>query len=197
VSRAYIDDKSDGNITRAPLLLSRLFIHNIREGDHEPFSHCDVCWGNNRRSGINVGVGMALPGQQSQRSGGHRLRRHTGKSPVNLNAPVHTPRRWGWLPNRMVPAVLAFSLSHAGSARRLLVGTPPSRPPGRGCAVVGLALGFLLRSSPRQTCGAFVRPHARTNPTKARKTREATDSIVDFPTRGAGLTQDQWHKIKK
>ena len=41
-----------------------------------------------------------------QRSGGHRLRRHTGKSPVNLNAPVHTPRRWGWLPNRMVPAVL-------------------------------------------------------------------------------------------
>ena len=28
---------------------------------------------------------------------------------VNLNAPVHTPRRWGWLPNRMVPAVLRFS----------------------------------------------------------------------------------------
>ena len=23
-----------------------------------------------------------------------------------------------------------------------------------------------------------------------------TGSIVDFPTRGAGLTQDQWHKIK-
>ena len=80
----------------------------------------------------------------SQRSIGHGLRRHTGKGPVNLNAPVHTPRRWGWLPNRMVPAVLGFSLSHAGSARRLLVGTPPSRPPGGGCAVVGLALGFSL-----------------------------------------------------
>ena len=31
---------------------------------------------------------------------------HTGKSPVNLNAQMHTPRRRGWLPNRMVPAVL-------------------------------------------------------------------------------------------
>ena len=53
----------------------------------------------------------------------------------------------------------------------------------------------LLRSSPRQTCGN-VRSSARTNPTKARETRKATSSIVDFPTRGAGLTQDQWHKIK-
>ena len=57
----------------------------------------------------------------------------------------------------MVPAVLGFSLSHAASARRLLAGTAPSRAPGGGCAVVGLALGFLLpfethnllRSSPR------------------------------------------------
>jgi hypothetical protein len=23
---------------------------------------------------------------------------------------VHAPRRWGWLPNRMVPAALGFSL---------------------------------------------------------------------------------------
>ena len=53
----------------------------------------------------------------------------------------------------------------------------------------------LLRSSPRQTCGN-VRSSARTNPTKARETRKATSSIVDFLTRGAGLTQDQWHKIK-
>jgi hypothetical protein len=41
-----------------------------------------------------------------------------------------------------------------------------------------------------------IRSSARTNPTKARNTREATGSIVDFPTGGAGLTQDQWHKIK-
>ena len=41
-----------------------------------------------------------------------------------------------------------------------------------------------------------IRSSARTNPTKARNSREATGSIVDFPTRGAGLTQDQWHKIK-
>ena len=26
-------------------------------GNHEPFSHSDVCWGNNRCSGLNVGVG--------------------------------------------------------------------------------------------------------------------------------------------
>ena len=58
---------------------------------------------NHRRGGFNVGIGMALPGQQSQRSSGHRLRHHTGKSPVNLNAPVRTSRRWGWLPHRMVP----------------------------------------------------------------------------------------------
>jgi hypothetical protein len=40
----------------------------------------------------------------------------------------------------------------AGSARRLLVGTPPlSRPPGRGCAVVGLATPDMrgIRSSAR------------------------------------------------
>jgi hypothetical protein len=41
-----------------------------------------------------------------------------------------------------------------------------------------------------------IRSTARTNPTKAWETRKATGSIVDFPTRGAGLTQDQWHKIK-
>ena len=73
--RAYIDDKSDGNITRALLLLSRLFasagevsclkfFHKIKEGNHEPFSRSDVCWGDNRRGGINVGVGIALPGPQ-------------------------------------------------------------------------------------------------------------------------------------
>ena len=36
----------------------------------------------------------------------HRLRHHTGKSPINLVAPVHTPRWWSFLHNRMVPAVL-------------------------------------------------------------------------------------------
>ena len=41
-----------------------------------------------------------------------------------------------------------------------------------------------------------IRSSARTNPTKAWNTREATGSIVDFPIRGAGLTQDQGHKIK-
>jgi hypothetical protein len=145
---------------------------------------------------------VALPGQQSQRSVGHRLWRHIGKSPVNLNAPVHTPRRWGWLHNRMVPAVLGFSLSHAASARRLLGGhcTQPRTGRWMCCRWFGSWLPpwpfethNLLRSSPRQICGAFVRPHA---PTKARNTREATGNIVDFPTRGAALTHDQWHKIK-
>jgi hypothetical protein len=56
VSRAYIDDKSDGNITRAPPLLSRLFIYNIGEGNHEPFSLGGVCWSNDRCSGLNVGT---------------------------------------------------------------------------------------------------------------------------------------------
>jgi hypothetical protein len=41
-----------------------------------------------------------IPTEQS----GHSFRRHIG--PVNLNTPLHTPRRWGWLHNRMVPAVL-------------------------------------------------------------------------------------------
>ena len=44
--------------------------------------------------------------QQPQRRNRHGLRRHTGKGPVNFIAPVHTPRRWGCLHNRMVPAVL-------------------------------------------------------------------------------------------
>ena len=45
---------------------------------------------------------------------GHGLRRLPLKGPVNFNAPVHTPRRWGWLPNRMVPAVLGQDLLHNG-----------------------------------------------------------------------------------
>ena len=49
---------------------------------------------------------MALPGPQPQRRIRHGLRRHTGKGAVNFIAPVHTPRRWDWLHNRMVPAVL-------------------------------------------------------------------------------------------
>ena len=49
---------------------------------------------------------MALPGPQPQRRIRHGLRRHTGKGAVNFIAPVHTLRRWDWLHNRMVPAVL-------------------------------------------------------------------------------------------
>jgi hypothetical protein len=45
-------------------------------------------------------------GPQPQRRIWHGLRRHTGKGAVNFIAPVHTPRRWDWLHNRMVPAVL-------------------------------------------------------------------------------------------
>ena len=41
-----------------------------------------------------------------------------------------------------------------------------------------------------------IRSSARTNLTKARKTREATGSIVDILPGARGLTQDQWHKIK-
>jgi hypothetical protein len=77
-----------------------------QEGNHEPFSHSDVRWGNYRSGGINVSVGISLPGAQPKRSNWHRLRHHTGKGAVNLVAPVHTPRRWDWLHNRMVPAVL-------------------------------------------------------------------------------------------
>jgi hypothetical protein len=42
-------------------MISWNFMHKHQGGNHEPFSRSDVCWGNNRRSGINVGVGMALP----------------------------------------------------------------------------------------------------------------------------------------
>ena len=31
-------------------------------GNHEPFSHSDLCWGNNCGSGLNVGISVALPG---------------------------------------------------------------------------------------------------------------------------------------
>jgi hypothetical protein len=34
-----------------------------QRGNREPFSHSNVCWGNYRSGGLNVGVGMALPGQ--------------------------------------------------------------------------------------------------------------------------------------
>ena len=54
------------------------FVHKHREGNHEPF-RSDVCWGNNHRRGMNVGVGMALPRPRSQRRIGHDLRRHTWK----------------------------------------------------------------------------------------------------------------------
>jgi hypothetical protein len=35
---------------------------NIREGNYEPFSHSDVCRGNNRCSGLDIGISLALPG---------------------------------------------------------------------------------------------------------------------------------------
>ena len=69
--------------------------------------------------GINIGVRMALHGPLSQRSNRHRLRHHTGKSPINLFAPVHTPRRWSFLHNRMVPAVLRFSAESGQVLKRL------------------------------------------------------------------------------
>jgi hypothetical protein len=78
-------------------------------GQHEPFSYSDVCWRNNYCSGLNIGIGMALPRQKSQRSIGHGLWRHPGKSSVNLIAPVYTPRRWNWLHDRLVPAVLGLT----------------------------------------------------------------------------------------
>ena len=53
-----------------------------------------------------------------------------------------------------------------------------------------LIISFALHHARR----AGILSSARTKPMKARKTRDC--SIVDFPTRGAGLTQDQWHKIK-
>ena len=64
--------------------------------------------GHSRRDWLRATIGPRPFARQ--RSGGHRLRGHTRKSAVNLNAPVHTPQRWGWLPNRMVPAVLEAQL---------------------------------------------------------------------------------------
>ena len=34
-----------------------------KSGSHEPFSHSDVYWGDDRCSGFKLGVGMALPGR--------------------------------------------------------------------------------------------------------------------------------------
>ena len=56
--------------------------------------------------------------QQPQRRSRHGLRRHTGKGAVNFIAPVHTPRRWGWLHNRMVPAVLRGRTTRRMRTRR-------------------------------------------------------------------------------
>ena len=38
------------------------FVHKIREGDHEPVFRSGHYWVGDRRSGLNVGIGMALPG---------------------------------------------------------------------------------------------------------------------------------------
>jgi hypothetical protein len=62
---------------------------------------------------------MALPGPQPQRRNRHGLRRHTGKGAVNFIAPVYTPRRWSFLHNRMVPAVLRFSAESGQVLKRL------------------------------------------------------------------------------
>ena len=74
---------------------------------------------------------MALLGQKSQRSSGHRLRRHIGKSTINLVAPVHTPRRWGWLHNRVVPAVLRVGPRAARN--------PPHHAQASGSLIVSVA----------------------------------------------------------
>jgi hypothetical protein len=42
--------------------LSRISCIKFREDHYGPFSHSDVCWGNYRSGGLNVGVSMALPG---------------------------------------------------------------------------------------------------------------------------------------
>jgi hypothetical protein len=87
-------------------------------------------------------------------------------------------------------------------ARRSLAGTAPSRAVagnGRRVAVAScpptahlkLILSFILHHA-RHAGHSFVRTHL----TKARKTREATGSIVDILPGARGLTQDQWHKIK-
>jgi hypothetical protein len=37
----------------------------IREGNHKPFSHSGVCWGNNRCSCIYFSIGISLSGPRS------------------------------------------------------------------------------------------------------------------------------------
>jgi hypothetical protein len=94
-------------------LLIRLSDHlefralNSLRGHYEPAFHSFVCWGGNGRGGFNIGVGMALPCRSSQRGNWRGLRDHSGKGAVDFTAPLHSSRRWGWLPHRMVPAVLA------------------------------------------------------------------------------------------
>ena len=70
MSRACIDDKSEGNITRAPPLLSRLFslggevlLITSRRVIMSRFLIAIFVGATVAGSGLNVGVGMALPSQ--------------------------------------------------------------------------------------------------------------------------------------
>ena len=77
------------------------------QSNHEPFLHTFICWGGNSSGDFNVRIGMALPCRIAQWCDWRRLRRNSGKGAVDFSAPLHSSWRWGWLPHRMVPAVLA------------------------------------------------------------------------------------------
>ena len=108
-----------GFLLGKPLSAGSIAIHK-QGGNHGPFSHSDVCWATIVAAASTSASAWHCLASSPNGSGGHRLRRHTGKSPVNLDAPVHTPRRWGWLHNRMVPAVLKVGLRAATQKRRTL-----------------------------------------------------------------------------
>jgi hypothetical protein len=74
-------------------LIPHDFVHKFKEGNMSRFLVAMFVGATIAAAASTIGIGMALPGQKSQWSNWHRLGRHTGKSAVDLVAPVHTPRR--------------------------------------------------------------------------------------------------------
>jgi hypothetical protein len=86
-----------------------LKFHSFNQGgqsNHEPFFHTFVCGSGNSSGDLNIRIGMALPCRIAQWCNWRRLRGDPGKGAVDCTAPLRSPRWWGWLPHRVVPAVL-------------------------------------------------------------------------------------------
>jgi hypothetical protein len=97
----------------APLIRAsdHLKLGSINQGgqsNYEPFLHTFICWGGDSSGDFNIRIGMALPCRIAQWGNRRCLRGDPGKSAVDFTASLHSSRRWGWLPHRMVPTVLAM-----------------------------------------------------------------------------------------